>query len=52
MTGKSIDKFRAEHPDKPSRGTVYNWINKGYLDYYRLPNGRIRIIGEKNGRNI
>jgi hypothetical protein len=47
MIGLSIDKYREQHPDKPNRGTIYNWINKGYLNYYRLPNGRIRITGEK-----
>ena len=47
MKGLSIDQFREQHPDKPSRGTVYNWIKKGYLDYYELPTGRKRITGVK-----
>ena len=46
MNGQSIDDYRLSHPDKPSRVTIYNWIKKGYLEYYRTVSGRIRITGE------
>ncbi len=47
MNGLSIDKYREQHPEKPSRRTIYYWIEKGYLEYYRTVSGRIRITGEK-----
>jgi hypothetical protein len=47
MKGQSIDEYRAAHPEKPSRRTIYNWIEKDYLEFYRTVSGRIRITGEK-----
>ncbi len=47
MNGLSLDEWRKQHPEKPSRRTIYNWINKGYLDYYTTPSGRKRITGVK-----
>jgi hypothetical protein len=47
MNGLSIDEYRDKHPEKPSRRTIYNWIDKGYLEFYRTVSGRIRITGEK-----
>ena len=46
MKGLSIKEYMKQE-GLTSRTTVYNWINKGYLDYYTTPSGRKRITGVK-----
>ncbi|MBI4454946.1 MAG: helix-turn-helix domain-containing protein [Acidobacteria bacterium] len=33
-----------------SRKTVYNWIKKGKVEWFRTPGGRIRIFVDSLGR--
>jgi hypothetical protein len=51
MNGQSIDEYREQHPEKPSRRTIYYWIEKDYLEYYRTVSGRIRITGVKEKKD-